>query len=78
MYGISFELNSTSDFQVGVTDVGLCQILNGEDMRSTFIGTENMRQLWTSLDKRESVSASYIKGSGKIYEKTFWLDIGDR
>ena len=78
IYGISFELNSTSDFQVGVTDVGLCHVLNGEDMRSTFIGTDNMRQLWTSLDKRESVKASYIKGSGKIYEKTFWLDIGDR
>ena len=47
-------------------------------MRSTFVGTDRMKELWESLDERQSFSATNIKGSGKIYEKTFWLDIGDR
>ena len=76
---MSFELEkSHSEFNIGATDSGLCHILNGEDMRSTFAGTDRMKDLWESLDKRKSISAKYINGSGKIYEKTFWLDIGDR
>ena len=78
-YGISLELeNPDSEFNIGVTDVGLCHILNGEDMRSTFVGTDRMKELWKSLDKRQSISPKYINGSGKIFEMTFWLDIGDR
>ena len=70
--------NPDSEFNIGVTDAGLCHILNGEDMRSTFAGTERMKELWESLDKRQSIRVKSIKGSGKIFEKTFWLDIGDR
>lgn len=61
-----------------MTDAGLCYILNGEDMRSTFTGTDRMKELWESLDKRKLVSPKFIEGSGKIFERTFWLDIGDR
>ena len=47
-------------------------------MRSTFAGTDRMRELWEALDMRQSISPKFIKGSGKFYEETFWLDIGDR
>ena len=81
-YTVSFELDKAhsddDEFNIGVTDAGLCYINNGEDMRSTFAETTRMTELWESLDKRQSISPQYIKGSGRIYEKTFWLDIGDR
>ena len=82
-YTDSFELDKVhsdvdDEFNIGVTDSGLCYILNGEDMRSTFAETTRMAELWESLDERQSVRPKYIKGSGRIYEKTFWLDIGDR
>ena len=44
---------SHSEFNIGATDSGLCHILNGEDMRSTFAGTDRMKDLWESLDKRQ-------------------------
>ena len=82
-YTVSFELDKAhsdddDEFNIGVTDAGLCYIHNGEDMRSTFAETTRMAELWESLDERQSVTPKYIKGSGRIYEKTFWLDIGDR
>ena len=37
-----------------------------------------MEELWGSLDERQNMNPEMISGSGKIYERTFWLDIGDR
>ena len=37
--------NPDSEFNIGVTDAGLCHILNGEAMRSTFAGTTRMKEL---------------------------------
>ena len=60
------------------TDKGLCQVYNGGTMKSTFSSTKRIEELSSALDKRESYDPKYINGSGTIYQKTFWLDIGDR
>ena len=78
-YNVSFEIGKKySEFNIGATDAGLCQILNGENMRSTYESTSRMEELWGSLDERQNMNPEMITGSGKIYERTFWLDIGDR
>ena len=75
----NFEIGKpTNEFHIAVTDVGLCQVYNGEAMRSTFTTTSRIEELAAALDKRDHVMPRRINGSGRIYEKTFWLDIGDR
>ena len=37
-----------------------------------------MEELWTALDNRDAVEPKNIPGAGKIYQDTYWLDIGDR
>ena len=67
-----------TEFVMAPTDVGLCQVYNGGTMKSTFSSTNRIEELSSALDQRESYEPKYINGSGKIYRKTFWLDIGDR
>ena len=74
-----FEIGKqSSEFQVALTDAGLCQVLNGDAMRSSFTSTQRIEELSKALDIRDTFKPEKIKGSGKIYEKTFWIDIGDR
>ena len=74
-----FEMDSSdSPFHIALTDAGLCQVLNGNTMMSTFKHTIRIEELWTAFDKRNAVEPMNIIGSGKMYQKTFWLDIGDR
>ena len=68
----------SSDFHIAVTDAGLCQVINGNSISSTFKPTTRMRELSTALDNRDVVNPLNISGSGKMNQKTFWLDIGDR
>ena len=56
----------------------MCQVYNGNSMKSTFASTKRTEALWTSLDPRDIITSEIINGSGKIYQKTFWLDIGER
>ena len=75
----SFEIETDSPkFHLAVTDAGLCQVYNGNTMKSTFAATERTEALWAPLDARDEMAPKSINGSGKIYQKTFWLDIGDR
>ena len=60
------------------TDVGLCKVYNGNSMKSTFADTKRMEDLRSSFDQRETFTPREVNGSGKIFQKTFWLDIGDR
>lgn len=74
-----FELGDKStNFHIAVTDNGLCQVMNGNSMTSTFKPTIRMEELWTALDNRDDIQPRSISGSGKLYQDTFWLDIGDR
>ena len=47
-------------------------------MKSTFTATKRTEALWAPLDTRDEMVPKFINGSGKIYQKTFWLDIGER
>ena len=40
--------------------------------------TPRMEELSVALDNRDVLNPFNISGSGKIYQKTFWLDIADR
>ena len=40
--------------------------------------TPRMEELSAALDNRDVFKPFNISGSGKIYQKTFWLDIADR
>ena len=60
------------------TDVGLCNVYNGNSMKSTFVNTNRMEDLWSTFDQRDTFTPREVQGSGKIFQKTFWLDIGDR
>ena len=74
-----FELGKyPSKFHIAVTDAGLCQVLNGDTMRSTFKPTNRMKELWAALDSRSAIKPNAIMGSGKIYQETLWIDIGER
>ena len=78
-YPRSFDLEADStEFKLAPTDVGLCQVYNGNTMKSTFSETVRIQELLSALDQRDSYVPKVINGSGKIYQKTFWLDIGDR
>ena len=56
----------------------MCQVYNGNTMKSTFTATKRTEALQTPLDPRDEMAPKFINGSGKIYQKTFWLDIGER
>ena len=74
-----FEIGKqSSEFRIALTDSGLCQVLNGDAMRSSFTSTQRIEELSMALDSRDIFRPDKIRGSGKIYEKTFWIDIGDR
>ena len=78
-YPRSFDLeNDTPEFHLAPTDVGLCQVYNGNTMMSTFAETDRIEGLSSALDQRDAYVPKFINGSGKIYQKIFWLDIGDR
>ena len=47
-------------------------------MKSSFTSSQRIEELSKALDNRDAFKPEKIKGSGKIYEKTFWIDIGDR
>ena len=75
----SFEIDTNyPEFHISLTDTGMCQVYNGNSMKSTFAPTKRTEMLWTSLDQRYLITPKTINGSGKVYQKTFWLDIGER
>ena len=67
-----------TNFHIAVTDSGLCQVMNGNTMTSTYKPTIRMEELGAALDSRDNVKPRPISGSGKLHQITFWLDIGDR
>ena len=71
--------SDNTDFNLVTTDSGLCQVLNGNTMRETYMGTSRMRELWSALEASKiEPSSEMIQGAGKSYQKVFWLDLGDK
>ena len=69
-----------SEFYPALTDAGICNVYNGDSMKSTFDITtsERVKQLANALDMRKEVKPEMIQGAGSLYQKTFWVDITDR
>ncbi len=69
-----------AEFHPALTDMGLCQVYNGQSMLATFRKTERVDELGQALDSRSGdlLKPERIVGTGTLYEKHFWLNIADR
>ena len=66
-------------FMPALTDGGICQVLNGKPMRTTYASSERADIFKKLLDGRmEKAVPNMIRGSGVMFKKTFWLDVGER
>ncbi len=65
-------------FYPALTDAGLCSMYNGQPLRLTYAGSERTDKMEAAFDARKKFEAEKIVGTGKVYEKTFWLNIADR
>ena len=64
-----------TNFNPALTDAGVCQVLNGDSLLSTFASSSRIDQLQYSLDPRQApVKPKNITGTGKISQMTMWLD----
>ncbi len=65
-------------FFPALTDDGVCEVYNGDSIRSTYAGGFKADQLANVLDSRASVQPFKIDGTGKVSRKSFWLNVADR
>ncbi len=66
-------------FHVGLTDEGICDVYNGNSMSETYASSTRVNDLVEVLDgRRGTVTPAKVDGVGKIAQKTFWLNIGDK
>ncbi len=75
---VDLALKHDKDIFPALTDVGLCNVYNGETMASTYSSTKKHTEFIKLLDPRESFKPKMITGTGKISERTFWLNVADR
>ena len=63
-----------------LTDYGVCQVYNARPMRDTFKESTRMSELSRYLDPRpeNTFVPKMVNGTGKIFEKTFWINVADR
>ena len=67
------------DFNPSVTEAGVCQVYNGDSMSSLFKETPRMNDLQNVIDLRKTeIVPQIINGTGKISQKTFWLDASNK
>ena len=67
------------DFKTAITDVGLCQVLNGDSLYSTFKESPRTKQLQHSFDPSKSdFEPKLINGTGKLFETTMWLNAANK
>ena len=58
---------------------GICHVFNGNSIHDTFATGTRVDVFQDNLDERKGeVVPDSIKGTGKRFQKTFWLDIGER
>ncbi len=67
-----------ADFYPGLTDAGICHVYNGDTVASTFKEQQKTKELAAALDPRPSHKPLMITGTGKISERSFWLNVADR
>ena len=75
----NMDLSGKYKFRAALTDGGICHVLNGNSMDATFSSSPRADVFKSSLDERmEEVIPDMIHGTGKLFRKTFWLDVGER
>ena len=71
--------HKNSNFNPLTTEVGVCQVYNGDSMHSLFKETPRMNDLQNVMDpKKTEFNPQMINGTGKIAQKTFWLDASNK
>ena len=67
------------DFNPSVTEGGVCQVYNGDSLHSLYKETGRMIDLHSMIDGRKTeIIPKKIHGTGKISQKTFWLDASNK
>ena len=61
-----------------ITDSGLCDVLNGNTLKSTYRRGYRADTLADAFDHRRDMRPEKIEGTGHTYRKTFWLYVGDK
>ena len=79
-YFAPVDLDHTNiDFNPSITEAGVCQVYNGDSMHSLFKKTPRMNDLENVIDVRNTeIIPQRINGTGKISQKTFWLDASNK
>ena len=80
-YFAPIDLNTDrfTHFKPSLTDAGICYVYNGDSISSSFATSTRTHELQYSLDPRqESIKPGMINGTGKISQKTMWLDAGNK
>ena len=71
--------NENIDLYPSITEAGICQVYNGDSISSVFKGTGRVKELQSILDPRiADIDPFKIKGTGRISQKTFWLDVSNK
>ena len=75
----NLDLSGKHKFKAALTDAGICHVLNGNSMDATFSSSPRADVLKRSLDERTGdIVPNMIHGTGKLFRKTFWFDVGER
>ena len=54
-------------------------MLNGNSIGATYTSNKRIDVLMEGLDGRtDDVEPDMIEGTGKLFRKTFWFDVGER
>ena len=75
----NMDLSGKYKFRASLTDGGICQVLNGNSIGATYTSNKRIDVLMEGLDGRtDDVEPDMIEGTGKLFRKTFWFDVGER
>ena len=67
-----------NDFHASLTDSGLCMVYNGNALRETYSPGKRVDELSDAFDRRGTAESIKIEGTGRIFEKVFWINVADR
>ena len=75
---VDFSGTHEGEFHAALTDSGICMVYNGNTLEGTYSSSKKVKELSEAFDKRDTIEPKKIDGSGRIFEKVFWLNLEDR
>ena len=66
------------EFHASLTDSGVCMVYNGNALRGTYSSSKRVDELSEAFDRRDASGSRMIEGTGRIFEKVFWINVQDR